>query len=124
MLAKKQVDRNPSLLITCHLSDYIDSSPSPLLMTLDCINAACLFVLLSVSLFQKCAGPAGPGDTRRVMPLSEDQFKTDVCGCGHFGFVCFCSFALCVLLSMPYGHDRQKKPFIAFHSGSRRSMRC
>lgn len=44
-------------------------------------------------------------------------FKTDVCGCGHSAFVYFCSFALCVLLSMPHGHDRQKSPLLLFTAG-------
>lgn len=40
--------------------------------------------------------------------VKEAAFQMDVCDCGHFAFVCGCAFALCVLLSMPHGHHRQK----------------
>lgn len=121
MMVMNKAEEGPSLFIACLPSGYFDTSRSPLLMTFDHINAVCLFVLLSVSLFQVCGGP-GRETGKWAMPLSEEQ--TDVCGCGHFAFVYFCSFALRVLLSMPHGHDQQKKNFIAFHSGSWRMRHC
>lgn len=114
MMVMNKVEEGPSLFIACLPSGYIDTSRSPLLMTLDHINAACLFVLLSVSPFQVCGGP-GRETVKWAMPLSEEQ--TDVCGCGHFAFVYFCSFALRVLLSMPHGHDQQKNPLLLFTAG-------
>ncbi len=60
----------------------------------------------------------GDGEAGDAVVRGPD-FKTDVCGCGHFAFVYFSSFALCVLLSMPHGHDRQKSPLLLFTAGHR-----
>lgn len=62
MIVMNKVEEGPSLFTSRFLSGYIDTSRSLPLMTLDHISAACLFVLLSVSLFQ---GWGGPGRERR-----------------------------------------------------------
>lgn len=85
-------------------------------MTLDHINAACLFVLLSASLFQACGGPAMEKVKRGDAVVWREEFKTDVCGCGH----CFCVFlflcSLCPFEHAPRGQPA-KKTLLLFTAG-------